>query len=311
VAVCPNCGEQNAELAKFCSECGTRLEIRPTPPQEARKTVTIIFCDLVGSTALGERLDSESLREVMDHYFSSMRQALEHHGGIVEKYIGDAVMAVFGLPRVHEDDALRAVRAAAEMVRALGVLNAELQGRWGVTLSNRTGVNTGEVVVGDPSSGQRLATGDAVNVAARLEQAASANEILMGEATYRLVRGAVSVQAVEPLALKGKSEPLAAFRLVELKRQARPNGHGLDTPLVGRNDELACLLDAFGRVVERGTCQLTTVLGEAGVGKSRLVAEVLNRLQHNATVLTGRCLLWRGHHLLASCRDCSPGSRHW
>src|ERR671930_1634130 len=142
MATCPSCGEENPDKFRLCGFCGTPLA--PTlPPQEVRKTVTIVFSDLKGSTAMGEKLDSEAVREVMSRYFDEMRDALERHGGTVEKYIGDAIMAVFGLPRVHEDDALRGVRAAAEMRRRLAVLNAELQRRWGVQLRNRTGVNTG------------------------------------------------------------------------------------------------------------------------------------------------------------------------
>src|SRR5919198_3756338 len=175
--VCPNCGEENPERFRLCGFCGAQLAPE-LPPQEVRKTVTIVFSDLKGSTNLGEALDSESLREVMSRYFDEMRAVLEHHGGMVEKYIGDAIMAVFGLPRLHEDDALRAVRAAASMQETLATLNVELKERWGVALTNRTGVNTGEVVAGDAADAQRLVTGDAVNVAARLEQAAPANEIL-------------------------------------------------------------------------------------------------------------------------------------
>ncbi|TML40590.1 MAG: hypothetical protein E6G25_03855 [Actinobacteria bacterium] len=201
--VCPNCGEENPERFPLCGFCGTQLAPE-LPPQEVRKTVTIVFSDLKGSTNLGEALDSESLREVMSRYFDEMRAVLEHHGGMVEKYIGDAIMAVFGLPRLHEDDALRAVRAAASMQETLAALNVELKERWGVELTNRTGVNTGEIVAGDPSLGQRLVTGDAVNVAARLEQAAPANEILIGDSTYRLVRDGVHVEDVEPLELKGR-----------------------------------------------------------------------------------------------------------
>ena len=218
---CSNCGERNSDSAKFCQECATPLRSRPAAPQEARKTVTILFCDLVGSTALGERLDSESLREIMDRYFAEMRAVLERHGGIVEKYIGDAVMAVFGLPRTHEDDALRVVRAALEMRVALERLNAELEHDWGMSLANRTGVNTGEVVIGDPTSGQRLTTGDAVNVAARLEQAAPTNRVLIGEPTYRLLRDAIEVESVEPVELKGKSERLPAFLLVGVNQSRR------------------------------------------------------------------------------------------
>jgi class 3 adenylate cyclase/tetratricopeptide (TPR) repeat protein len=290
VAVCPNCGEDNPKRFAFCGVCGTRVAEQPAPPQEARKTVTVVFSDLVGSTALGERLDSESLREVMDRYFTEMRAVLERHGGIVEKYIGDAVMAIFGLPRAHEDDALRAVRAASEMGAALEGLNAELERDWGVTLANRTGVNTGEVVVGDPSSGQRLATGDAVNVAARLEQAAPAGSVLIGDPTYRLVRDAVDVEAIEPLTLKGKSDRLLAFRLVEVRPEAEGITRRLDAPLVGRSQELARLLDAFEAVAQEKRCHLITVLGEAGVGKSRLITELGERLRPQASILKGRCL---------------------
>jgi class 3 adenylate cyclase len=184
VQICPNCGEENPARFRLCGFCGTALVVE-LPAQERRKTVTVFFSDLKGSTNLGEALDSESLREVMTRYFDEMRAILEHHGGRVEKYIGDAIMAVFGLPRVHEDDALRAVRAALATKEALAALNDELQERWGVQLQNRTGVNTGEVVAGDPTQGQRLVTGDVVNVAARLEQAAPTLEILIGEPTYR------------------------------------------------------------------------------------------------------------------------------
>jgi class 3 adenylate cyclase len=189
----------------------------PQAAQEVRKTVTIVFSDLTGSTALGESLDSESLRAVMTRYFDEMRRVLELHGGTVEKFIGDAVMAVFGLPKVHEDDALRAVRAARDMQHALERLNDDLETGWGVRLANRTGVNTGEVVAGDPAAGQRLVTGDAVNVAARLEQAAAPLDVLIGDLTYRLVRDAVDVEPVAPLELKGKAERVPAFRLVSVR----------------------------------------------------------------------------------------------
>src|SRR6266567_9550475 len=171
MVICPSCGEENPDRFRRCGFCGTPLTAA-APPREVRKTVTIVFSDLKGSTKLGEALDSESLREVMTRYFAEMRRVLEDHGGTIEKFIGDAVMAVFGLPRLHEDDALRAVRAAMDMRGELAGLNEELEHRWGIRLSNRTGVFTGEVVAGDPAGGQRLVTGDAVNTAARLEQAA-------------------------------------------------------------------------------------------------------------------------------------------
>ena len=288
MVTCPSCGEENPDRFRLCGFCGTPLA-PVAPPQEVRKTVTIVFSDLKGSTNLGEALDSESLREVMNRYFAEMRRVLEDHGGRVEKYIGDAVMAVFGLPRLHEDDALRAVRAAHGMKRALETLNDELERVFGVRLANRTGVNTGEVVAGDPSAGQRLVVGDAVNVAARLEQAAPATEVLLGELTYRLVRDAVEVEAVEPLELKGKSERVPAFRLVSVGV-----GEGYtrraDSPLVGRSAELAALRGTFDEAVALRECRLVSPLADAGVGKSRLVEAFAASLADEARIGRGRCL---------------------
>lgn len=285
---CPNCGEENPDRFRLCGFCGTALA-PALPAQEVRKTVTIVFSDLQGSTALGERLDSEALREVMSRYFDEMSGALELHGGTIEKYIGDAIMAVFGLPVVREDDALRAVRAAAEMKRRLAALNGELMSKWGVELRNRTGVNTGEVVAGDPSTGQRLVTGDTVNTAARLEQAAPALEVLLGEPTYKLVRNAVEVEAVEPLQLKGKAENVPAYRLVSVEElgqqeRARPR------VFVGRDSDLDRLDTAYRDAVAEGTPRTVTILAEAGVGKSRLTEEFLASVENEALVLTGRCL---------------------
>src|SRR4051794_40462560 len=160
MVTCPSCGEENPARFRLCGFCGTPLQVAQ-PPVEQRKTVTIVFSDLKGSTALGEQLDPETLRSVMTRYFDAMKAELLRHGGTIEKFIGDAIMAVFGMPVVREDDALRAVRAAAEMQRRLAALNAELQSRWGVTLRNRTGVNTGEVVAGGAATGQRRAAGGA------------------------------------------------------------------------------------------------------------------------------------------------------
>jgi class 3 adenylate cyclase/tetratricopeptide (TPR) repeat protein len=284
--ICPSCGEENPPRFRLCGICGAALAAAAIAP-EVRKTVTIVFSDLKGSTNLGEALDSEALREVMSRYFDTMRAVLERHGGTVEKFIGDAVMAVFGLPRLHEDDALRAVRAASEMVVALQVLNEELHDRWGVELVNRTGVNTGEVVAGDPTGGQRLVTGDAVNVAARLEQAAGENEVLLGETTLGLVRDAVDVEAIEPLPLKGKAELVAAYRLRAVHAREAIARH-LDAPLIGRADELAALSAAYEGAAA-GAARLVTIVGDAGVGKSRLIAELVGRVP-NAQVVTGRCL---------------------
>ena len=285
--VCPGCGEENPDKFRLCGFCGTPLRAA-APPVEARKTVTIVFSDLKGSTNLGERLDSEALREIMARYFEEMQRVLERHGGTVEKFIGDAVMAVFGLPKLHEDDALRAVRAAFDMKTSLAKLNGELERRWGVQLANRTGVNTGEVVAGDQTD-QRLVTGDAVNVAARLEQAAPELEVLIGEPTYRLVRGAVEVEPVEPLELKGKSERVPAYRLLSVRSGAMLPRR-LDAPLVGREAELALLGDALARASAAGSARMVTVVAHAGVGKTRLLAEFLRSASREATVLRGHCL---------------------
>jgi class 3 adenylate cyclase/tetratricopeptide (TPR) repeat protein len=246
--------------------------------REQRKVVTVLFCDLVGSTALGESTDPEALRERMRRYFEDLRRILERHGGSVEKFVGDAVMAVFGIPVSHEDDALRAVRAASEMREAIAAHGLEA----------RIGIHTGEVVVG--GEGETLVTGDAVNVAARLEQAAGANEVLIGAETRLLVRDAVVAEPLEPLELKGKSQPVDAFRLVEVVSDAAPLARHLETPLVGRERERQRLLRDYEDAVADGTCRLFTLLGPAGIGKSRLVADFLERVRDAADVLRGRCL---------------------
>jgi class 3 adenylate cyclase/tetratricopeptide (TPR) repeat protein len=248
----------------------------------SRKTVTVLFSDVVDSTPLGEGLDPESLRVLMGSYFDEMRAVIERHGGTVEKYIGDAIMAVFGIPHVHEDDALRAVRAAAEMREALAAVNARLPR----PIATRTGINTGEVVAGGEHT---LVTGDTVNIAARLERAADVNAILIGAATYHLVRDAVVAEPVESLDLKGKSMPVDAWRLTAVIRDAPGHSRRLDSPLVGREFEQTILRQAFERVAAQRSCHLFTVLGSAGVGKTRLVNEMLVDVSSRATVLVGRC----------------------
>ena len=217
--------------------------------------VTVVFCDLTGSTAVGDGADPETIRATMRGDYQEMRAILERHGGTVEKFIGDAVMAVFGVPVAHEDDALRVVRAAWEMKAAVPALG----------LRARIGVNSGEVMAGE---GDTLITGDAVNVAARLEQAAQPGEVLLGAETRRLVRDAVRTEPIE-IAAKGKPEPLAAFRLADLDPDAASVTRRLDAPLVGRRSELDQLAAAFDRTVRERRCHLFTVLGAAGVGKSR------------------------------------------
>src|ERR671939_261751 len=208
--ICSACGQDNPDGFKFCGNCGAPLAA-PQPPREVRKVVTVVFCDLTGSTALGDRTDPEALRTTMRGYYEQMRAILERHGGTVEKFVGDAVMAVFGVPVAHEDDALRAVRAAWEMRAAVPARG----------LTARIGVNTGEVVTGE---GDTLVTGDAVNVAARLEQAAAPGEVLIGAETRRLVGDAVEIGEQRSLELKGKSEPVAAQPLVAV-REATERPH--------------------------------------------------------------------------------------
>jgi class 3 adenylate cyclase/tetratricopeptide (TPR) repeat protein len=271
VPTCTSCGHGVEAGSRFCPQCGAPLKTAATP-REVRKVVTVVFCDVAGSTALGERTDPEALRALLARYFERMKAIVESHGGTVEKFIGDAVMAVFGVPVVHEDDAVRACRAAVEMREAFAELGVE----------GRVGVNTGEVVAGTE---ERLATGDAVNVAARLEQAAEPGEVLIGEPTLALVREAVLAEPIEPLALKGKGEPVPAYRLLAVPG---PPERSHSARFVGRARELSTLLQAWDRTLNQPSCEVVTVVGEAGVGKSRLVAEALGDI--DARVVGGRCL---------------------
>ena len=224
-----------------------------------RKVVTVLFCDVVGSTSLGENVDPEALRALLARYFEQMKAIVERHGGTVEKFIGDAVMAVFGVPAVHEDDAVRALQAATAMQLAMPELGIE----------GRIGICTGEVVTGTE---ERLATGDAVNVAARLQGAAQPGETLLDETTLRVAGDAVEAEPVESMELKGKAEPVPAWRLVAVSAVGE---RSFDSPLVGREEELASLNETWERVRAVPGCDLVTVVGSAGVGKSRLVAEFL------------------------------------
>src|SRR5215210_5613624 len=259
--------------------------------RDVRKTVTVLFCDVTDSTGLGERLDPESLRRVMSRWFGEMRDALESHGGTVEKFIGDAIMAVFGVPTLHEDDALRAVRAGGEMRLRLDVLNGELAATHGVTLQMRVGINTGEVVAGDGTGGHMLVTGDAVNVAKRLEQAAQPGEILIGKATYPLVKDAVKAGPLERFTAKGKREPAERRRVDDVDRHAPGVTRRLDVPVVGRERELQSLRASYERSVADRACRVFTILGAAGIGKSRLAAEFCDAVAQTTT-LRGRCLAY-------------------
>ena len=271
--VCAACGRENGEAARFCNGCGARLDANAGT--EVRKTVTVLFCDLVGSTALGDRSDPEVLRDLMGRYHRELRAILERDGGLVEKFIGDAAMAVFGLPQIHEDDALRATRAAIDIRDAVGRLGLEV----------RIGINTGEVVAGE---GEMLVTGDAVNVAARLEQAASPGEVLIGEDTYALVQEFVRAEAAGQRALKGKAQPVPAYRLLALLPAIPAMSRPIGASFVGREDELGTLERALSRAVDGRSPQLVTIMGPPGIGKSRLARELMRRSQ--ARVLSGGCL---------------------
>ena len=270
MTVCPGCAHENSGAARFCEACGSPLV--GGRGGEHRKVVSVLFCDVVGSTALGEQTDPEALRALLARYFERMKAIVERHGGSVEKFIGDAVMAVFGIPQAHEDDALRACRAAVEMREAFSDLG----------IAGRIGVSTGEVVTGTE---ERLATGDALNVAARLQQAASPGEVLIAAPTRALAGGAVDVEPVEALVLKGKREPVSAFRL-GAARAAVERRH--ETRFVGRERELASIAEAWDRAMVDRRCELVTIVGDAGLGKSRLTAEALDSI--DARVVRGRCL---------------------
>jgi class 3 adenylate cyclase/tetratricopeptide (TPR) repeat protein len=258
------------------------------PSVDVRKVVTIVFTDVVDSTALGERLDPETLRGVLTRYFEVARAALERHGGTVEKFIGDAVMAVFGIPTLHEDDALRAVRAAVDMRSALEGLNDELESEHGIRIETRTGVNTGEVISGDGAAEHKLATGDAINVAARLEQTAGAGEILIGKETHQLVRGAVRAEPLSPITVKGKREPLAVWRVYDFLAD---ESIVVTAPLVGREPTLAALREAFAAAVQARACALVTIVGPPGIGKTRIARELAGALG-DARMVFGRCLAY-------------------
>jgi class 3 adenylate cyclase/tetratricopeptide (TPR) repeat protein len=284
---CKVCGEENPEKARFCLACGEPLEEQSS--ERFRRVVTILFSDVVDSTGLGERLDPETLNQVLTDYFEGVKPVVERHGGTLAKFIGDAVMAVFGLTVLHEDDALRAVRAAIEMRETLARLNEDFEQRYGVTLATRTGINTGTVAGQGIVPDRNFVAGDTANTAARLQQIAEPGEILLAAPAYRLVRERVEAELLEPLELKGKQMSVAAYRLVAVESIA-VMAPRLEAPLVGRQDALAQLEWALGRTVAENSCRLVTIVGAPGIGKSRLAHEFVADLGERATVVRGRCL---------------------
>src|SRR4051794_27388827 len=219
VVTCAACGEENPERYRICGYCGALLN-EESALHEIHRFVTIVNSDLKGSTALGEKLDPESLREVLTRYFDEMGAVFERRGGTIEKIIGDAIVAVFGMPVRREDDAMRAVTAAAESMQVLAELNDQLEAVWGVRLTARTGVSTGNVTVGDLSASQHVLTGDTMRVSSAMEQNAPANGVLIAQPTFDLVRDFVVVEPVDPVTPKGMDERIHAYRLVELQPHA-------------------------------------------------------------------------------------------
>lgn len=283
---CAACGDDAPWGAVFCPGCGMRLD--PVPAAEVRRPVTILFADVVQSTALGESVDPETLRRVMGLYFDAARAAVGRHGGSLEKFIGDAVLAVFGAPRTREDDALRAVRAARDLIDGVGGIGQRIAAETTRSIRVRVGVNTGEVVVGATRAGGSFVTGEAVNVAARLEQAAAPGEVLLGAPTYRLVRDMVEATSVRALRVKGLTEPLEAWRLTSVLDRRRDGGRR--GPFVGRAAELQTLHDAFGEAARDRRCVVVTLVGAPGEGKTRLGQEFLSQIGDSATALHGHCL---------------------
>jgi class 3 adenylate cyclase/tetratricopeptide (TPR) repeat protein len=281
VQTCPTCGRENAEDSRFCSACGTQL-LEGAAAREERKVVTCLFCDLVGFTARAEAMDPEDVRRLLQPYHARVRRELERFGGTVEKFIGDAVMAVFGAPVAHEDDPERAVRAALSIRDALAD-EGELEVRIGIT--------TGEALVSlnaRPDAGEGMASGDVVNTAARLQSAAPTGTILVDETTYRATERAIEFEAAGAVDAKGKSEPITAWTSVRARARVSVERSG-GAELVGRDQELTLLGETLARIVREREPQLVTLVGVPGIGKSRLVFELFQ------TIETGRhgLVYWR------------------
>jgi class 3 adenylate cyclase/tetratricopeptide (TPR) repeat protein len=286
---CRACQSQIPENGRFCPACGAKVD--EASMREVRKTVTVLFCDLANSTELSERFDAEVVHDLMTRYFTLMHDCLVSHGGTVEKFIGDAVMAVFGIPVVREDDPLRAILAAVDMRAALSELNERMSYIENLRVGIRIGINTGEVVTSEqPAGAQALATGSTVNLAARLEQHAGLGEVLLGPQTYRAAAGAVVTEPVGPLRLKGIAEQVVARRLIDIRPGSPALARRLDTPLVGRLRERREFEFILDRCSRDRSCVLLRLFGDPGVGKSRLAAEYEQIVRdRGGVVAAGRC----------------------
>src|SRR3989475_9223247 len=277
---CPTCGEENPERARFCWSCGAAIAEASRSGAEERKIVSVLFCDLVGFTAASEAADPEDVRARIRPYHARLREVIERYGGTVEKFVGDAVMAVFGAPVAHEDDAERAVRAGLRILEAIGDLN---EAEPGLSLQVRVGINTGEAVISlgaRPEEGEGIVTGDVVNTASRLQGAAPVNGVAVGEGTYASTRDVFDYEPLDPVVLKGKAEPVSIYHATSARaRFGTDLTRKLTTPLVGRELERNLLTGTFERSVRDSSVQLLTVVGEPGVGKSRLVAELFSHIE--------------------------------
>jgi class 3 adenylate cyclase len=290
MARCGSCQHDNSEGARFCSACGEPLPEDARAPRDERKIVTVLFVDLVGFTARAERLDPEDVREILNTYYARLRSEIEPYGGVVEKFIGDAVMAVFGAPTAHGDDPERAVRAAFAVREAVAQLNAadpELD------LQIRVAVNTGEAIVSlgaRAEAGESMVAGDVVNTASRLQSSAPVNGILVGEETFHATRALIEYEESAPVEVKGKQAPLRVW--LALRARTAPGERVMTTvPMLGRTHELAVLERIFESVTAEQRPHLVTVLGDAGIGKTRLAAEFGKRLEgRGVRVLRGRSL---------------------
>ncbi|HEX9122962.1 MAG TPA: AAA family ATPase [Actinomycetota bacterium] len=296
---CPVCGAHNPDGAKFCNECATAL-VQPEPRRKERKFATALFADLVGSTSLAEQEDPEVVQSVVGRAFDRLSQEIERYEGLLEKFMGDAVLAIFGVPRAHEDDAEHAVRAAIEMLAVLSELNRGFEAEGKPALAMRIGIEAGEVLVDlERAAGprDRMLTGDAVNTAARLQTAAEPGHIVVGPGVYASTKDVIEYRELEPLTLKGKAEPVPAWRALRIKARVRGERPrlGLEARLVGRDEELAVLKQTLRRVEAEGRPALVTIVGPAGVGKSRLVAELeryVEGLPQTMYWRRGRCLAY-------------------
>ncbi|MDQ3121901.1 MAG: AAA family ATPase, partial [Actinomycetota bacterium] len=290
MVVCPSCGEENPERARFCFACGSGLA-EPVSSGEERKVVSVLFVDLVGFTDRSDRADPEDVRATLRPYHERVKTDIERFGGTVEKFIGDAVMAVFGAPVAHEDDAERAVRSGLRILETIENMRGE-----GLEVAVRAAVTTGEAVVAlgaRPERGEGIVTGDVVNTAARLQSAAPVGAVIVDETTMRSAEAAVTFEQLDPVEAKGKAEPIPVWRVIGARSRVGQPEAATHSPFVGREHERTLLLEMFLRAEREASVQLVTVVGEPGIGKSRLVTELRTALDERPDIVTwrhGRCL---------------------